>query len=535
METSTPSLTRGGLPVSPQQDRIVAHVLNEPVTVVAAGAGSGKTHTTVAAVVELITEGRATPDQFVLITFTNKAADELRARIEEALREQHGKATGAARERWHHHLERLGAAYIGTIHGFCRFLIRTYGFEADAARESDVTFAGRFLQEALYDSLESYTKEHADRRLLASGQGLEVHRLVRLLREILDEARNRGLDPDALYSETEAQNQDAGYPYRRDVAALVAAAAESYDRVKKREHRLDPHDLLERAAALLTGPQAPHVLVRVGARFRYLFVDEYQDTDATQTQIVTALQPHLAGVLVVGDRKQSIYGWRGAEPRLLEQFAEHYGTPVLPMNVSRRPTQPLLDVQNALFFDSIGDAFPELKERLEAAGNTYTPAAGLPPLINLDVEAAPQDVPARARATARLLYALLGRPVQLGPDEEGEPLRPGHVVVLCRTNRLVQAYAEHLRAAGIPARADTGASPYTRPEIIATYRLLRVLLHYPDDTTIALALDTPYFHDVDALAERRRLVQLGPERGDAPPRLGREHVPAPPHGPRRAP
>ena len=503
----TPPLRQTYLPVSPQQQSIIAHVLHERVTVVAAGAGSGKTHTSVAALLELVVQEKATPDQFVLITFTNKAADELRARIVRELRRCYAQAPAERKAWWHHHLERLGAAYIGTIHAFCRFLMRTYGFEAEASRDSDVTFARRLLNEAIYDSLEDYTSSQRP-LLLTASQQLQVYELVNLLRGIFDEVRNRGLHPRLVLERTLAQAPDPGKPFREDVARLVADLGTRYEKRKQHEHQVDAHDLLERAADLLTGEHAQHVLARVGRRFRYLFVDEYQDTDATQTRIVAALKPNLQGVLVVGDRKQSIYGWRGAEPRLLERFAKRYNTPVLPMNVSRRPTKPLLDVQNALFCNSIGMEFPELNEPLEAAENAYEPSCGLPPLVHTFVQAPPRDVAARATATAEVLLALLGRQVQLKAGRDPESLTPGHVVVLCRTNRLVQAYVDALTAVGVPARADTGFSPYARPEVIATYRLLRALLHYPDDTTLALALDTPYFRTVDATEERRRLVQL---------------------------
>src|SRR5205807_10096845 len=121
--------TRGGLPVTPQQAAVVDAVLAGPVTVVGAGAGSGKTHTTLAAVLELIDAGPATLDRFVLITFTEKAAGELRRRIEEALAGR-AAAAGAGRRRWDQQRELLAAAYIGTIHGFCRFVLTTYGYAA---------------------------------------------------------------------------------------------------------------------------------------------------------------------------------------------------------------------------------------------------------------------------------------------------------------------------------------------------------------------------------------------------------------------
>src|SRR4051794_39501285 len=130
---------RGGIPVTDQQAAVVDHVVGQGpayrVTVVSAGAGSGKTHTTVAAVLELVELRGASIDQFVLITFTEKAADELRARMERSLAERvRGASTEADRLFWQGQQERLAAAYAGTIHGFCRQILKTFGYDERVAR-----------------------------------------------------------------------------------------------------------------------------------------------------------------------------------------------------------------------------------------------------------------------------------------------------------------------------------------------------------------------------------------------------------------
>lgn len=114
--TESATRRRGGFLVTPQQDHVVEHLLQNKVTVVSAGAGSGKTYTTVAGLMELLDTRKANLDQCVLITFTNKAADELRHRIERALLVRKNKASSGDRHFWNTQLERLGAAFLGTIH-----------------------------------------------------------------------------------------------------------------------------------------------------------------------------------------------------------------------------------------------------------------------------------------------------------------------------------------------------------------------------------------------------------------------------------
>src|SRR5690348_11380030 len=109
-----------------QQQAVIDSVMSGGVTVVGAGAGSGKTHTMVASVMALLDSGHSA-DQFVLITFTNKAADELRERVEGEIRSRIAAATGDDRARWIEQQERLAAAYMGTIHSFALQLLRTYG------------------------------------------------------------------------------------------------------------------------------------------------------------------------------------------------------------------------------------------------------------------------------------------------------------------------------------------------------------------------------------------------------------------------
>ena len=505
-------MSRGNLPVNEQQEAVVDHVLGHPVTVVSAGAGSGKTFTTVATVVELILQHRASAENFVLITFTNKAANELRDRIRSQLRGSLANAAPEDRPFWRRQIERLGVAYVGTIHGFCSQLLRRYGYEQAVAKQAQVSFSNRIRRAALKDALEAYDQQPP---LFGKPNLLRPFEVARLVGNIYDATRNRGFSPEEVLARTAAQQPDPGKVVREGVARMVADFHRRYTSAKAEAHALDTQDLLEATARMLKAE--PAVAKRVGKRVRYLFVDEFQDTDHIQKSLIDCLIPHTDGVLVVGDNKQSIYAFRGADVSLVDQLADDNSVDVLPLSISRRPTLPLLAAQNALF-TSLGRSFPRLNMPLAPHPEAFTPSPG-PTAFKL-LSAASQFDPAlgrqvaadreqRAEFVARVVKEMLGRPVDRGPDVGVRPIQPGDIVVLTRTNESVQAYAQALASAGVSARADRGEQFYDAPETVAVYRLLRLVLHYPHDGVVSQALDTPYLAHLGGEVEEARLVQYG--------------------------
>ncbi|MFN8540066.1 MAG: UvrD-helicase domain-containing protein [Thermomicrobiales bacterium] len=187
---------RGGVPVTPQQAAIVDHVREHPVTVVSAGAGSGKTYTMVATVLDLIERGLATVNQFVLITFTNKAADELRERIERALADRSRRAEregdDAGRRLWQRQQERLAGAHIGTIHSYCAHVLKTYGYGERVAHTADISMARSLFTETLADTTEA-SLAGPDALLFSPDLDWDDHHAAHIIGAILDNIRQRGL------------------------------------------------------------------------------------------------------------------------------------------------------------------------------------------------------------------------------------------------------------------------------------------------------------------------------------------------------
>src|SRR5207249_950771 len=156
--------------------------------------------------------------------------------------------------------------------------------------------------------------------------------------------------------------------------------------------------------------------------------DEFQDTDRVQKRIVDAFLGHLPGLLVVGDTKQSIYGWRSADVSLLREIAGENGVPVLPLSISRRPTRPLLDAQNALF-DVVGTRYPDLREPLDPWDGILEPRGGIPPVTMLAVPAEGQR-PARIAATAAHIRHLLTHQIEDSRTGAPRPAEQGDIALL---------------------------------------------------------------------------------------------------------
>lgn len=501
------SILRGGMPVNFEQDAIIEHVIQNSLTVVSASAGSGKTHTTIAAVLELAMSQRAMLDQFVLITFTQKAAGELRKRIQntiDALVADEHAMDVRQRRAWREQQELLSSAYIGTIHGFCHWLLRTYGYAENVAHLADVITTATLLSNAIKDEVEAPMAGEIRGQaqiLLQLPFIWHEYDLRDALRKMFEKLRGYGLETNQMLAATQRQRDDVGKPYRLMFATLLDQINQRYRAQKQEQHKLDPQDLLNKTVTLLKRSQGQTIAAHVGKRYRYLFIDEFQDTDRLQKTMVDLLLPHMEKVLAVGDPKQSIYGFRAADVSLLQKLADKNSTAVLRLRISRRPTKQLLGAQNALF-QNIGKRFSMLNDEIQS-GDSSEQVNQLPPIRYL---CAGKDVTQQALKTRDSIQELL---------EEG--YQSGDIALLLRTNDLVAKFEQQLKqllgGRGIAVRAERGGGLFAQPEIIATFRMLNLLLTYPDDAALAMALDTPYLHHVEAQTRIRDILQYGFEEG----------------------
>ncbi|MCG8348833.1 MAG: UvrD-helicase domain-containing protein [Chloroflexales bacterium] len=285
-----------------QQEAVQA--VDGPVLVLA-GPGSGKTRVLTHRVAYLIKEKGVGPFNIMAVTFTNKAAREMRERLEQLIGE--GPTT---------------ALTVGTFHSLCtRFLRR------------DIVHLGRERDFAIYDR---------------DDQERLMRRVVRELS--LDEKKN---PPRAILSQISSAKNELVSPQeyarlnRSYYDEIVVRCYERYQALLRESNALDFDDLLVDTGRLFT--QHPDVLAKYHKRYHYLLVDEYQDTNRAQYVLVKHLAAQRRNLFAVGDDDQSIYAWRGADIRNILNFEEDYpDAKVILLEQNYRSTQTILDVAQAV-------------------------------------------------------------------------------------------------------------------------------------------------------------------------------------------
>jgi DNA helicase II / ATP-dependent DNA helicase PcrA len=289
--------------LNPQQLKAV--LTSDGPLLILAGAGSGKTRVITFRIIHLIENRQVRPDHILAVTFTNKAAEQMRQRVFSLLRPG-----------------RIGNPLISTFHSFCVRLLR-----------HDIHAIGYGRDFTIYDEadqlslLKSCLKElDVDEKLLSPRVALSR----------ISYAKNHGLTPEALY-------QQAYDPKTEK----VAVAYDHYEKKLKQANALDFDDLLLKAVAVLQSH--PPVLERLNKQFPYIMVDEYQDTNRIQYQLIRQLTQLQQNLCVVGDEDQSIYGWRGAEIQNILSFEKDYpDAEIIKLEQNYRSTKNILDAASAV-------------------------------------------------------------------------------------------------------------------------------------------------------------------------------------------
>lgn len=610
--------------------------------VVTAGPGAGKTRVLTERYLRLLEQPGVGVEHIVAITFTNKAANEMRERIRRRLDACIAAHLGTGAElQWRQRKRQLEAAPIGTIHGFCSRLLREFPLEAevdpyfttlddytatamlDLAAQQAVTGAiddggplvaelvaayGRAeLVEALkevftqlrslgvslheaerltnqntlaatdYEARREETAARVDelraivaaessakkppQTILAARQFLTVwdceapprttttERLpaflaaMERLRQALPDARGKvGEVVKALQArlgtraggggELEAAYLDVcARDYQAVVFDLLRGVDVLYDRAKREAAALDFEDLQLRTRALL---RSPDIRRRVRARYRHFLVDEFQDTNHLQREILDALGATEAApgrtFFFVGDRKQSIYAFRGAEVEVFEEVIEavtRQGGEHLRLDVNFRSDPRLVAFFNA-FFSRVMRA-PEGSEpdRLrrsgfvpyEAGRAARPPSDDQAPAVTFLYTAVPRPQNGRsphddslrdmeAARLARYIKKLVDDSVPLVNTAEGKPRPPTYrdMALLLGALTDVKAYERALRQAGVPCYVVAGHGFYGRPEVGDLLTLLEFLDNRADDIALAGVLRSPLFGLSDETLLRLRLM-----------------------------
>ena len=421
--TSDPLLA----PLNEAQRQAVVHA-GGPALVVA-GAGSGKTRTVVHRIAYLLREHGVLPHQVLAVTFTNKAAGELRERVAHLI-------GPTARELW-----------VATFHSACLRVLRTYG-----------AYVGLEPGFGIYDDGDQLDLL---KEILGTVRGLEEAN-PRALRGAIDRAKSNLWTPETFEAQAEAA-------WGREVAGLpLELIAEVYGRYQARlrqANAVDFNDILGRTVDLFQ--EVPDVLARVQERAIHVHVDEYQDTNAAQYRLTRLLADGHRNLVAVGDPDQSIYAFRGADLRNILDFQRDYDdAAVYRLETNYRSVAGVLKLANALIEQNQG----RLEKVLRAAKGEGEPVA----LFRAN------DHRSEADFVARQVEAWVA---QGGGYDD--------VAVLYRTNAQSRVLEEALRKAGVPAKIVGGVGFYDRREVKDVLSYARAALNGADDVSWRRILARP--------------------------------------------
>lgn len=389
--------------LNPDQQKVV-QAIEGPVLVLA-GAGSGKTRALTHRIAHIIAQGAGRPDELLAVTFTNKAAGEMRERVHTLLR---GRGAPQA---------------IGTFHSIGARLLR--------AHASCLTRSARFT---IYDAADSgRIIRRALDTLSLSRQQYHLHTLA----AIISRAKNELIAPTALAEQARSALEEA--------AARVYAR---YEELLQEADAYDFDDLLREPVLLLT--RHPDIAAAYHERWRFLSVDEYQDTNPLQDRLLHLLLSPAKNICVVGDDYQAIYSWRGARVDHILQFEQRFpNCTTIYLTRNYRSTSAILTAANNVIAANVHQKHKELWTRRDT---------GVP----VQVVALPSG-----RAEAARIREAISTHVQ-----RGGMLRD--CVVLYRTNAQSRAFEEEFLTYRVPYTIVGGFRFYERREVKDALALLQL-------------------------------------------------------------
>ncbi len=449
-----------------EQREAVTH--GEGPLLIVAGAGTGKTQVITRRIAWLIATKRARPEEVLALTFTDKAAAEMESRVDILV--PYG----------------FVGATISTFHAFCDRLVREHAVELGLTSQLRVETPAEilvFLRERIL--------ELPLRRYRPLGNPDEhLQALVR----VFDRARDEDVSPEAYVAFAERLGAEAGDdPERRDRAEAELEKALAYARYQQLLHehgRVDFGAQISLALRLLR--ERPYIRRELQDRFRYVLVDEFQDTNHVQFELVRLLAGERRNLTVVGDDDQSIYRFRGAKVENLLGFLEAFpDVRTLVLKRNYRSGQRILDVAHRLVsWNNPG--------RLEVRGGFDKRL-----VADREIEAV---VEARSFATAS--DEADGVAAEIAASIERGERSPGDIAVLARAHSSLDPFATALKAQGVRFRRVGMRGLYSRPEVILCLNVLRSVAFPDEGAPVHFALGDPLFGadpvDLATLGSRAR-------------------------------
>ena len=392
----------------------------EGAVLVLAGAGSGKTRVLTARIAYLVEEKRIPPENILAITFTNKAANEMKERLSS--------------------MTEVGGMWVSTIHSMCVKILRMFPEKRGLSQNFSI-----YSEQERSAVIKQAFKEC----------GYNDEDLLKAAKWHISNAKMLGLSPSDYSRENRRQNN----------IEAVTAVYGAYASHLKRNNALDFDDLLTEARALLS--EDKEALEYLSGKFRYIHVDEFQDTNAVQFDIVKLLSTVHGNLFAVGDDDQSIYGWRGAQVENILSFEKSFpNAKTYKLQQNYRSTKAILSLANASISHN----------RMRKGKELWTEngEGDRPVFYEAEEEAG------EALYTARTIANCLRKGYKFSD-----------FAVLMRINALTRSYEQEFTKYGIPYKVFGGFKFFERKEIKEILAYLRIVSNPFDDEAIERIINVP--------------------------------------------
>lgn len=403
------------------EEQIQPVLQTEGAVLVIAGAGSGKTRVLTSRIAHIVKDLGVSPYNVLAITFTNKAADEMKERLSQMI--------DGVEDMW-----------VCTIHSMCVRLLR-YGAEK-------IGYGRDFT---IYSETD---KDKVVKRVIVS-LGLEVDQYAKSAKNLISARKTKNLSIEE-FEKDNARMKNIG-----DIVRIM----KGYEEELKRSNAFDFDDLLIKTHELLSEDR--ETLEKFSNRFRYIHIDEFQDTNAVQYDIVKMLSYAHGNIFAVGDDDQSIYGWRGADINNILGFERDFkNAKVYKLERNYRSTKKILDVANTVIKHNTNR-----KDKTLWTGNDDG--------VNPEVYIA-DDESGEAQYTAIQIKNLVARGYKYSD-----------FAVLMRINALSRSYEQEFMKYGLPCRVYGGFKFFERKEIKDLTAYLRLLCNPLDNEAVLRVINVP--------------------------------------------
>jgi DNA helicase II / ATP-dependent DNA helicase PcrA len=432
--------------LNPEQREAVLH--RDGPLLILAGAGSGKTRVITYRIAYLIGDGHAKPDEVLAVTFTNKAAQEMRERVEALIGDE------------------AGGVWLSTFHALCARLLRREAPKIGLSRDF-----------VIYDSSDQIAVVKQAQRELGMDDKLVPPRMA-LSR--ISQAKNRMEGPDALRGKWNLRDEQIAKIYEKYLTALKDCNALDFD------------DLLLKTVELFESSEPTRNFY--AKKFRFVMVDEYQDTNRPQYLLIKRLSEQYRNLAVVGDPDQSIYKWRGADLKNILDFEHDFPeAKVVKLEQNYRSTQVILDAASAVISQN----------RNRKDKRLWTDQKGGSRIVyyrgNDELEEA--DFITRSIKQAR------------SADVDWM------VAILYRTNAQSRAIEDALMRENIPYKIIGGVRFYERKEIKDALAYLKLIINPHDDVSLRRVINVPARGIGKGVMDSLQAISPDDVIADAPPLL----------------